>query len=675
MINDPVQSLVEFVQDIKPFHTKIVEVLVDYIHQESMNVSVTEHIDWDIGLGLNYHEDGCPHGYGFDGWSVPFEKTLENTLDIGSFLNQNTGQYVQIGTLVTTPPLPITPHTTDVINITQPNILHVSGDQTSYFPIGRTFTISNSFGNDGSWEVTNVIFDNSVTQTRIQVKYVSNQQTLVLFELDSPFIASPGFYQNVMSISGHCSDFFGVGQSITVQNSSHHHNGDWLVTGIDDNTTFSEVTVQHITSTVVNGAIFTNVSQAPTTPTKLSNTQFNIMGVEELSQTQIVNPSTGLVSQYIPNPLEPSAKFMVSGNQLASFIVNRLVIIENSSGNDGVWKIVSTAYNIASGMTEIVVIFDRAYVNSVPLISGQINVFNSSNFDVPDVCPTVSPTTALTKIKETHTIEISLPTISLEILSATRRTYNGPILVLGKFAIEGNRIKNFEPGSTFIVDNSGSNDGVWTVDHSEYNQVLIGSENVWVTEIYVVEFMPPISFPLGTIEQEFAQFSDVVGTSIVESTSPSAWEYFYYSAPTSPIASFSVYWIYLTGDMRRFFSVGSKITIDTLEAWTHTILTIPTYDPLSNITTLSLLEPLPQNVSHQYVSGQPIWVSGIGWGEGGWSSEPTPWLTISLHPLDGSDDWTVITNYDLLTQPQGAFGNYYFGVGGFGDIIQQVLPI
>ena len=42
MTKDPISGLVEFAQDVKPYHTKIIEILVDYIYGETMNVDVKD---------------------------------------------------------------------------------------------------------------------------------------------------------------------------------------------------------------------------------------------------------------------------------------------------------------------------------------------------------------------------------------------------------------------------------------------------------------------------------------------------------------------------------------------------------------------------------------------------------------------------------------------------------
>jgi len=49
---DPVQGLVDYILEIKPYHTKIVEVLVEYIQVDPINVTVTENIDLCINLGI-----------------------------------------------------------------------------------------------------------------------------------------------------------------------------------------------------------------------------------------------------------------------------------------------------------------------------------------------------------------------------------------------------------------------------------------------------------------------------------------------------------------------------------------------------------------------------------------------------------------------------------------------
>ena len=54
-ILDPVQGLVDYVNDIKPYHTKVIESLVEYVGQEFVNVSIFE--KFDFGILLDYSVD------------------------------------------------------------------------------------------------------------------------------------------------------------------------------------------------------------------------------------------------------------------------------------------------------------------------------------------------------------------------------------------------------------------------------------------------------------------------------------------------------------------------------------------------------------------------------------------------------------------------------------------
>lgn len=49
---DPVQGLVDYVLEIKPFHTKVIEVLVEYINRDCVDVIVRDDIDFCTGLAF-----------------------------------------------------------------------------------------------------------------------------------------------------------------------------------------------------------------------------------------------------------------------------------------------------------------------------------------------------------------------------------------------------------------------------------------------------------------------------------------------------------------------------------------------------------------------------------------------------------------------------------------------
>lgn len=48
---DPVQGLVDYVLEVKPYHTKILEVLVEYVHGDTMDVTMTDAMSMCINIG------------------------------------------------------------------------------------------------------------------------------------------------------------------------------------------------------------------------------------------------------------------------------------------------------------------------------------------------------------------------------------------------------------------------------------------------------------------------------------------------------------------------------------------------------------------------------------------------------------------------------------------------
>ena len=47
---DPVQGLVDYIADIKPYHSKIIEILTEYIYDEPVDVIITEDFHLEVGL-------------------------------------------------------------------------------------------------------------------------------------------------------------------------------------------------------------------------------------------------------------------------------------------------------------------------------------------------------------------------------------------------------------------------------------------------------------------------------------------------------------------------------------------------------------------------------------------------------------------------------------------------
>lgn len=49
---EPIQGLIEYIHEIKPYHTKLLDVFVQYLYQEDLKVTMSERLQIDIGLGF-----------------------------------------------------------------------------------------------------------------------------------------------------------------------------------------------------------------------------------------------------------------------------------------------------------------------------------------------------------------------------------------------------------------------------------------------------------------------------------------------------------------------------------------------------------------------------------------------------------------------------------------------
>ena len=50
MAQDPIQGLIDYVEEIKPFHTKVLTVAVAYAHNDDVDITFTEEVEFDISL-------------------------------------------------------------------------------------------------------------------------------------------------------------------------------------------------------------------------------------------------------------------------------------------------------------------------------------------------------------------------------------------------------------------------------------------------------------------------------------------------------------------------------------------------------------------------------------------------------------------------------------------------
>ena len=67
---DPVKGLEEYVGDIKPYHTKVLEVWIEYIYTDAVKANVHDKVDHIINVDLSRFHKHCGHGFASLPWGL-----------------------------------------------------------------------------------------------------------------------------------------------------------------------------------------------------------------------------------------------------------------------------------------------------------------------------------------------------------------------------------------------------------------------------------------------------------------------------------------------------------------------------------------------------------------------------------------------------------------------------
>ena len=67
---DPIEGLIQYVKDIKPYHTKLIDVIVTYTYDELINVLVEGVTNMVTTFDMDYSRDPCQFGYDTDGYDT-----------------------------------------------------------------------------------------------------------------------------------------------------------------------------------------------------------------------------------------------------------------------------------------------------------------------------------------------------------------------------------------------------------------------------------------------------------------------------------------------------------------------------------------------------------------------------------------------------------------------------
>lgn len=82
---DPVQGLIDYVQDVKPFHTKILEVWVEYIYGDKIEAVIKDAMKMEVRIAFDRARKYCDYGWDMTGWGNMLAGLSVDELMPGSF--------------------------------------------------------------------------------------------------------------------------------------------------------------------------------------------------------------------------------------------------------------------------------------------------------------------------------------------------------------------------------------------------------------------------------------------------------------------------------------------------------------------------------------------------------------------------------------------------------------
>ena len=374
-ILDPVQGLIDYTNDIKPYHTKVIEALIEYVGVETIGVSVFE--DFKFNLEMIYEFDGTYicllGGYGTPSFGDP-EDILILSPDVSKTILEypaiGAGFFITLGdkTVVFDPTVNISlsiessieDKIVDVTVIGSPptgGSFTVLGDKvTEYSGSPTSFSVTGSAYNDGDYTIASVNLLGSPVATEIVVNEPVPKNNVAGF---------------VSRISAANTGTFSVIGSEYVDNWKIPHTVVY-VTGIsfvpptltDSNQRFvSRINTQPLVCETILGysnALRSYELSSPATPYYVAD--------------------EGLVVANIVNLNNSPASFGVLGDfQSSNIFVGDEFTVEDSSGNNGTYNITSLTYEYAgSPVSDFVTTFGVTAVPDIN-IDGQIKLNVPSN--------------------------------------------------------------------------------------------------------------------------------------------------------------------------------------------------------------------------------------------------------------------------------------------------------
>ena len=363
-ILDPVQGLIDYVNDIKPYHSKVIEALIEYVGTDKVEVTVLEHFDFTIGLLYEFEgELVCIIG----GYGTPSFGDPENIMVLSPDVSRTILEYPAIGAgffivLGDRTRIFASENDLDLImtSFVEDKILslagsplteiYVTGDKTATYYPTLSISIEGSIFNDGNYTVAS-----------------------------STAIASPSLVTRIT-----------VNETIPTNSVE----GFVRVHDATNSGTFTVVDSEYVSALYIPHTIvyMTGVSISAPTLTDSNQRFVSFVNTQPLEYSQVLAYSTALrgsppQEQYLADEGTLSTdivnltatSFSILGNfESSNVFVGDEIMVRNSSGNDGDYTITDLSYEYDATVGDFVT---KISVPSVPDINvdGKLILYIPSN--------------------------------------------------------------------------------------------------------------------------------------------------------------------------------------------------------------------------------------------------------------------------------------------------------
>lgn len=149
---DPTEGLVKYVNSIKPFHTKVLDVLVEYVYTEKISVALNDKWAWTVGLSETQRplEHACGYGIDWDPdrttiYNSPqyvVEATARRMLPVGIDVDNTHSLSISMSGYTIADGVRVTLNTTGTLPVTAPQVY-----------IGRQYTVH---GHNGAFSLVDL---------------------------------------------------------------------------------------------------------------------------------------------------------------------------------------------------------------------------------------------------------------------------------------------------------------------------------------------------------------------------------------------------------------------------------------------------------------------------------------------------------------------------------------